>query len=112
MPKGPVPADAVEQILTATAMATACEPGMPVLAGPRIEASPEAVTLTATDRHRLSTRFTSRVTVAKEQLPRALEEHPGERVALHVTDHGTDVRSADGEQSRIPLPATATGQPA
>lgn len=50
--KGPVLADAVEQVLTATAH----EPGAPVLAGLRIEASREAVTLTATDRYRLSTR--------------------------------------------------------
>lgn len=45
-------ADAVEQVLIATAR----EPGMPVLAGLRIEARHEAVTLTATDRYRLSTR--------------------------------------------------------
>lgn len=45
-------ADAVEQVLTATAR----EPGMPVLAGLRVEASHEAVTLTATARYRLSTR--------------------------------------------------------
>ncbi|MFI1072679.1 hypothetical protein [Streptomyces puniciscabiei] len=42
-------ADAVEQVLIATAR----EPGMPVLAGLRIEARHEAVTLTATDRSRL-----------------------------------------------------------
>ncbi|MFJ3146985.1 MerR family transcriptional regulator [Streptomyces halstedii] len=50
--KGPVLADAVEQILTATTR----DPGMPVLGGLRIETGPEAVTLTATDRYRLSTR--------------------------------------------------------
>ncbi len=50
--KGPALADAVEQVLTATAR----EPGMPVLGGLRIEASGEAVTPTATDRYRLSTR--------------------------------------------------------
>ncbi len=50
--KGPVPADAVEQVLTATAH----EPGLPVLAGLHIEASREAVALTATDRYRLPTR--------------------------------------------------------
>ncbi|MEV4741936.1 MerR family transcriptional regulator [Streptomyces sp. NPDC049555] len=50
--KGPVLAAAVEQVLTATAP----ERGMPALAGLRIEASDEAVTLTATDRYRLSTR--------------------------------------------------------
>lgn len=50
--KGPVLADAVEQVLTATAY----EPAMPVLAGLCIEASHEAVTLTAMDRYRLTTR--------------------------------------------------------
>ncbi|MFH9606227.1 MerR family transcriptional regulator [Streptomyces sp. NPDC017448] len=178
--KGPVLADAVEQVLTATAH----EPGMPVLAGLRIEASHEAVTLTATDRYRLSTRtlvptqpprqtwagtvngdelraavaeirrsalvrleavphgiwlrvadredrhcrllpeefpdyrlmlaslgeVTTRVTVSKDLLLRALEEHPGERIALHVADHGVNVASADDEHPDIPLPATATGQ--
>ncbi|MGW7574038.1 DNA polymerase III subunit beta family protein [Streptomyces sp. NPDC054765] len=178
--KGPVLADAVEQVLTATAH----EPEMPVLAGLRIEASHEAVTLTATDRYRLSTRtlvptqpprqtwtgtvngdelraavaeirrsalvrleaaphgiwlrvadrgdrhcrlmpeefpdyrlmlaslgeVTTRVTVSKDLLLRALEEHPGERIALHVADHGVNVVSADDEHPDIPLPATATGQ--
>ncbi|WP_420112065.1 hypothetical protein [Pseudactinotalea sp.] len=50
--KGPVLADAVEQVLTATAY----ELGMAVLAGLHIEASAEAIALTATDRYRLSTR--------------------------------------------------------
>ncbi|MFE5329040.1 MerR family transcriptional regulator [Embleya sp. NPDC056575] len=50
--KGPVLADAIEQVLTATAR----EPGMPVLGGVRVEATREAITLTATDRYRLSIR--------------------------------------------------------
>lgn len=50
--KGPVLAGAVEQVLTATAR----EPGMPVLGGLHMEAAGEALTLTATDRFRLSTR--------------------------------------------------------
>ncbi|MFF9630874.1 DNA polymerase III subunit beta family protein [Streptomyces fradiae] len=50
--KGPVLADAVEQVLTAAG----CDPDLPVLGGLRVEASCEAVTLTATDRYRLSTR--------------------------------------------------------
>ncbi len=178
--KGPVLADAVEQVLTASAR----EPGMPVLAGLRIEASHEAVTLTATDRYRLSTRtlvptapprqtwagtvdgdelraavaeirrsalvrieavphgiwlrvagrkdrycrllseefpdyrlvltslgeVTTRVTVSKELFLRALEEHPGERIALHIADHGIHVRSADDGRPGLPLPATATGR--
>ncbi|AZQ32276.1 MerR family transcriptional regulator [Streptomyces cyaneochromogenes] len=178
--KGPVLADAVEQVLTATAQ----EPGMPALAGLRIEARQEAVTLTATDRYRLSTRtlvpaeppsrtwagtvngdelraavavsrrsplvrleavsnglwfrvadredrhcrllpeefpdyrlmlaslgeVSTRATVSKNLLLRALEEQSGERVALHVADHGVNVVSADDEHPSIPLPATATGQ--
>ncbi|OEJ32966.1 MerR family transcriptional regulator [Streptomyces subrutilus] len=179
--KGPVLADAVEQVLTAAVH----EPGMPVLAGLRIEASDEAVTLTATDRYRLSTRtlvpaepprqtwagtvsgdelrvavaeirrsalvrleagrhgirfrvaagedrycrllseefpdyrlvltslgeVTTRVTVAKEPLLRALEEHPGERIGLRVAEGGADVVSADDEDPGIRLPATASGRP-
>ncbi|MCC3775740.1 MerR family transcriptional regulator [Streptomyces sp. UNOB3_S3] len=178
--KGPVLADAVEQVLTAAAY----EPGMPALAGLRIEAGHEAVALTATDRYRLSTRtlvpteppsqtwagtvngdelraavaasrrsplvrleavsngiwfrvadredrhcrllpeefpdyrlmlaslgeVTTRATVSKDLLLRALEEHPGERIGLHVADHGVSVMSADDGRPDIPLPATATGQ--
>ncbi|MEU1214539.1 MerR family transcriptional regulator [Streptomyces sp. NPDC005790] len=177
--KGPVLADAVEQVLTATAR----EPGMPVLAGLRIEAGHDAVTLTATDRYRLSTRtlvpagppeqtwagtvdgdelraavseirrstlvrlealphgiwlrvtgredrhcrllpeefpdhrlmlaslreVTTRVTVSKEPFLRALEEHPGELVALYVATDGMTVRSADDEYPGTMLPATSTG---
>ncbi|MGW3513934.1 DNA polymerase III subunit beta family protein [Streptomyces hydrogenans] len=178
--KGPVLAAAVEQVLTATAHGH----GMPALAGLRIEASPEAVTLTATDRYRLSTRtlvpaeaprqtwagtvngdelrtavveirrsplvrleavsngiwfrvadqedrhcrllteefpdhrlmlaslgeVTTRATVSKGLLLRALEEHPGERVGLHVADHAVNVAAADGEHPGVTLPATVTGQ--
>ncbi|MDG4533708.1 MerR family transcriptional regulator [Streptomyces sp. AV19] len=179
--KGPVLADAIEQVLTATAH----EPGMPVLGGVRVEATPESITLTATDRYRLSTRtlvpaeppastwaatvrgdelrlaapgirrgalvrveaaphgirlraagrrdqhcrllpeefpdhrsmlaslpdVTTRVTVTKDALLSALEEHPGERVALDVTDRGLAVPSPDEEHSDVHLPATTTGQP-
>ncbi|MFD1830475.1 MerR family transcriptional regulator [Streptomyces desertarenae] len=179
--KGPVLADAIEQVLTATAR----EPGMPVLAGLRIEAGRGAVNLTATDRYRLSTRTlvpvepprrtwagtvdgdelrtavteirrsalvrleavphgiwlrvtgredrhcrllseefpdhrrvlaslgeaTTRVTVPKELLLRTLEDWPGERVALHITDRGVSVASADGGHPGPPLPATVTGRP-
>ncbi|WP_369387191.1 MerR family transcriptional regulator [Streptomyces sp. CG1] len=178
--KGPVLADAVEQVLTATAH----DPGMPALAGLRIEARHDALTLTATDRYRLSTRtlvpaepprqtwagtvngdelraavveirrsplvrleavsngiwfrvadredrhcrllpeefpdyrlmvaslgeVTTRATVPKDLLLRALEEHPSERIALHVADHAVNVVSADDEHPNIPLPATVTGQ--
>lgn len=178
--KGPVLADAVEQVLTATAH----EPGMLVLAGLHMEASYEAIALTATDRYRLSTRTlvppeppaqtwagtvngddlraavaevrrsarvrieavphgvwlrmperedrycrllsedfpdhrlmlaslgeaTTRATVSKDPLLRALEEHPGERIALHISDHGVNVRAADDEHPGIPLPATVAGE--
>lgn len=49
---GPVFAAAVEQVLAATVH----EPNLPVLGGVRLEVSPESLTLTATDRYRLSTR--------------------------------------------------------
>ncbi|GAA2390944.1 MerR family transcriptional regulator [Streptomyces glaucosporus] len=178
--KGPVLADAIEQVLTATAR----DPGIPVLGGLRVEATPEAVTLTATDRYRLSTRtvvpaepattawaatvdgdelraaaaeirrsalvrieatphgirlrmadredrhcrllpeefpdhrlmlaslpeITTRVTVPKDLLLRALEEHPGERIALWATRHGLNVLTAGDEHPGFPLPATVTGQ--
>ncbi|GAB2625675.1 MerR family transcriptional regulator [Streptomyces capparidis] len=178
--KGPVLADAVDQVLTATAH----EPGTAVLAGLRIEASHEAITLTATDRYRLSTRtlvparpaeqtwvgtvdgddlraavaeirhsalvrieavphgiwlrmperkdrhcrllsedfpdhrlmlaslgeISTRATVSKDLLLRALEEHPGERVALHISGHGVNVRPPNDEHSGIPVLATVTGE--
>lgn len=182
--KGPVLADAVEQVLAATAH----EPGMPALAGLHIEANHEAVALTATDRYRLSVRtlvpveppeqpwagtvdgddlrtavaelrrsalvrleavphgirfrmadrddlhcrllseefpdhrlmlaslgeVTTRATVPKDLLLRALEELPGDRIALHVAGHGVNIRSAersaDDAHPGIPLPATVTGE--
>ncbi|MEW1639455.1 MerR family transcriptional regulator [Streptomyces sp. NPDC093801] len=177
--KGPVLADAVEQVLSASAG----DPETPVLAGLRIEADGEEVSLTATDRYRLCTRtlvpagapgrawagtvdggdlraaapairrsplvrleaaphgiriraagredrycrllagefpdhrpvlaslgeVTGRATVAKEPLLRALEELPGDRVALHIADGAVDVRPADGGRPGTPLPATTTG---
>lgn len=176
--KGPVLADAVEQVLTATAH----EPGMPVLGGVLIETGPDAVTLTATNRYRLATRtlvpteppaitwsaaidgddlrsatvelrrsavvtidstphgmwlrpaggddrhcrqlaerfpdhrrmlaalpaVSTRVVVALRPLLRALEEHPGERIALHVSGGDASVRPTGGG-AEIPLPATTTG---
>ncbi|MFF9148292.1 MerR family transcriptional regulator [Streptomyces sp. NPDC014861] len=177
--KGPVLADAVEQVLTAAAH----EPGVPALTGLRVEADHEAVTLTATDRYRLSTRtlvpiepprrpwagtvhgdelrsavaatrrsplvrleafpdgicfrvagqedrhcrllpedypdhrqllaslgeVTTRVTVAKDPLLRALEELPGERVGLHVADQGVSVMTADEGHAVLTLPGTVVG---
>ncbi|MEU6394366.1 MerR family transcriptional regulator [Streptomyces sp. NPDC046939] len=178
--KGPVLADAVEQVLTAAAH----ESGMPALSGLRIEAGREGVTLTATDRYRLSTRtlvptepssqtwagtvngdelraavaasrrsplvrleavsngiwfrvadredrhcrllpeefpdyrmmlaslgeVTTRATVSKDLFLRALEEHPGERLGLHVANHGVSVMSADDGHPDVPLTAIVTGQ--
>ncbi|OMI41233.1 MerR family transcriptional regulator [Streptomyces sparsogenes] len=182
--KGPVLADAVEQILTATVR----EPGLPVLGGLRLEVTPEAVTLTATDRYRLSTRTlvpaepttatwagtvggeelraaaaeirrsplvrieatphairlrragrrddqedphcgllteefpdyrlmlaslgeaTTRVTVSKDVFLRALEDHPGERITLRLTDHGAHVLPPGDNHPGTPLPATVTGR--
>ncbi|WP_443070234.1 MerR family transcriptional regulator [Streptomyces sp. WAC05374] len=83
--KGPVLADAVEQVLTATAR----EPGMPALGGLRVEATPEAVTLTATDRYRLSTR-----TLATGG--------PG-TTCWAATIEGDDLRAAVPEVRRSPL---------
>ncbi|MER8039814.1 MerR family transcriptional regulator [Streptomyces hydrogenans] len=178
--KGPVLADAVEQVLTAAAY----EHGMPTVGGLRIEADHEAVTLTATDRYRLSTRtlvpaeppsqtwagtvdgdelraavaasrrsplvrleavtngiwfrvagredrhcrllpgefpdyrlmlaslgeVSTRAAVSKDLLLQALEEHPGERIGLHVADDGVSVVSADDGHPDIPIPATVAGQ--
>ncbi|MGV9854577.1 DNA polymerase III subunit beta family protein [Streptomyces sp. NPDC003442] len=178
--KGPVLADAIEQVLTATVR----EPGMPVLGSLRVEVTQEAVTLTATDRYRLSTRtlvpaeaatttwaatvngdelraavseirrsplvrveatphgfwlrmadredrycgllseefpdhrlmlaslseVTTRVTVSKDLLLRALEEHPGERITLQVTHQGLNVPTADDGPPDIPLTSTMTGR--
>ncbi|MEU1784684.1 MerR family transcriptional regulator [Streptomyces sparsogenes] len=182
--KGPVLADAVEQVLTATVR----EPGLPVLGGLRLEVTPEAVTLTATDRYRLSTRTlvpaepttatwagtvggeelraaaaeirrgplvrieatphairlrradrradseaphcgllaeefpdhrlmlaslgeaTTRVAVSKDVFLRVLEDHPGERITLRLTDHGTHVLPPGDGRPGTPLPATVTGR--
>ncbi len=147
--KGPVLADAIEQVLTATA----CDPGMPVLGGLRFEAAQDAVTLTATDRYRLATRtlvpvepapsgirlrttdgndqycrllsakfpdhrlmlaslsaVTTRVTVRKDLLLRAMEQHAGGRLSLCVTRHGLKALAADDEHPGFSLPAAVTGR--
>ncbi|MEU1664802.1 MerR family transcriptional regulator [Streptomyces sparsogenes] len=182
--KGPVLADAVEQVLTATVR----EPGLPVLGGLRLEVTPEAVTLTATDRYRLSTRTlvptepattvwagtvdgdelraaaaeirrsplvridatphairlrragrredqedphcgllseefpdyrlmlaslgeaTTRATVSKDLFLRALEDHPGERITLRLTDQGMNILPPGDADPDMPLPATVTGR--
>lgn len=83
--KGPVLADAVEQVLTATAR----EPMMPVLDGVYIEAGPQAVTLTATDRYRLSTRT-------------LVPEEPAS-VSWAATVDGGDLRSAVSDMRRCAM---------
>ncbi|WOI58655.1 DNA polymerase III subunit beta family protein [Streptomyces fradiae] len=180
--RGPVLADAVEQVLTAAG----CDPDLPVLGGLRVEASCEAVTLTATDRYRLSTRSLvpaepvstawaatvdgdevrgavaamrrsvlvrveaarhalrfrtadgeerycrllpdpfpdhrlmlaslpeagTRVTVDRNPLLHALEQHAGELITLRTTRHALHVRHvlSDGDvPSGVRLPATVTG---
>lgn len=194
--KGPVLADAVEQVLTATAR----DPRMPVLGGLCVEAAPEAITLTATDRYWLSTRtlvpaesaaatpaaatwtattpaattwagtvdgdelrtaaaearrsplvrveatpygiwlrmaagredqycrllgeeypdhrsmlaslpaVTTRVTIAKDLLLRALEGHSGEHIALRIDEHGMYTLTTGDERAGHRIPATVTGQ--
>ncbi|MGW4689591.1 DNA polymerase III subunit beta family protein [Streptomyces sp. NPDC004244] len=107
--KGPVLADAVEQVLTATAH----EPGLPVLAGLRIEASHEAVTLTATDRYRLSTRTlvptepptqTWAGTVDGDELRAAAAEiRRSPLVRIEAVPHGIWFRVADREDRHCRL---------
>lgn len=107
--KGPVLADAVEQVLTATTR----EPGMPVLGGVRVEATPEAVTLTATDRYRLSTRTlvpsepattTWAGTVHGDELRTAVAEiRRGPLVRIEATPHGIWLRLPDGEDQHCRL---------
>ncbi|MFE2041543.1 MerR family transcriptional regulator [Streptomyces sp. NPDC059477] len=87
--KGPVLADAIEQILTATAR----DPHLPVLGGLRVEATPEAITLTATDRYRLATR-----TLVPAGPPPPTTEPP-----WSATLDGDDLRAALTEIRRSPL---------
>ncbi|MFE3519426.1 MerR family transcriptional regulator [Streptomyces sp. NPDC059166] len=178
--RGPVLADAVEQVLTASAHGT----GIPALTGLRIEVSSEELTLTGTDRYRLSTRtlvpaeppartwdgtvdgqelraaaaasrrsptvrleavpdglwfrmadgddrhcrsvpgafpdhrlllaslgeVTTRATVSKDVLLRAVEEHPGERVGFRFGREGLYVLPTDDEEPESPVRATVTGR--
>ncbi|MEV6261993.1 MerR family transcriptional regulator [Streptomyces sp. NPDC051784] len=178
--KGPVLADAVEQVLTSSAHGT----GIPALAGLRIEANAESLTLTGTDRYRLSTRtlvpaepparawagtvdgqelraaaaasrrsplvrleavpdglwfrtadrddrfcrslpgpfpdhrlllaslgeVTTRATISKEVLLRAVEDHPGEHIGLRVAQGALYVLPTGHERPWVPVPATVTGR--
>ncbi|MEU4314837.1 MerR family transcriptional regulator [Nocardia sp. NPDC024068] len=99
---GPVLAAAVEQILAATGT----DPELPVLAGVRLEATPESLTLTATDRYRLSTRTVVpeqagsaewAATVDGTDLSAALQAIRGMHlVDIEAGEHRIRFRSADG----------------
>ncbi|MFC8532019.1 MerR family transcriptional regulator [Nocardia sp. NPDC057227] len=90
--RGPVLAAAIEQVLAATAV----DPGLPVLNGVCLEALPDAVILTATDRYRLSTR-----TIAPAEAPAS---------SWAGTVAGVDLRAAVPEIRRTPVVALrATG---
>ncbi|MGA6207962.1 MerR family transcriptional regulator [Nocardia testacea] len=100
--RGPVLAAAVEQILTATGT----DPDLPVLAGVRLEATPESLTLTATDRYRLSTRTLVpeqpgsaewAATVDGADLSSALPEIRGAHsIDIEAGEHSVRFRSTDG----------------
>ncbi|MFI1463220.1 DNA polymerase III subunit beta family protein [Nocardia carnea] len=100
--RGPVLAAAVEQILAATGT----DPDLPVLAGVRLEATAESLTLTATDRYRLSTRTVVpeqagsadwAATVDGADLRAALQEiRRAHLVDLEAGEHSMRFRSADG----------------
>lgn len=100
--RGPVLATAVEQILAATGT----DPDLPVLAGVRLEATPESLTLTATDRYRLSTRTLVpeqpgsaewAATVDGADLSSALPEIRGAHsIDIEAGEHSVRFRSTDG----------------
>ncbi|WP_416563493.1 MerR family transcriptional regulator [Nocardia testacea] len=100
--RGPVLAAAVEQILAATGT----DPDLPVLAGVRLEATPESLTLTATDRYRLSTRTLVpdqpgsaewAATVDGADLSSALPEIRGAHsIDIEAGEHSVRFRSTDG----------------
>ncbi|MGW5384711.1 DNA polymerase III subunit beta family protein [Nocardia sp. NPDC003963] len=100
--RGPVLAAAVEQILAATGT----DPELPVLAGVRVEATPESLTLTATDRYRLSTRTLVpeqpgpaewAATVDGADLSAALPEiRSAHSIDIEAGEHSVRFRAADG----------------
>lgn len=95
---GPVLASAIEQILTATTD----DPVIAVLGGVHVEAGPGVLTLTASDRYRLSTRtLVSNVdsaaawaaTVNGDDLRHSLGDlRRTSSVSVDVTDHGMNLR--------------------
>ena len=100
--RGPVLAAAVEQILAATGT----DPDLPVLSGVRVEATSESLTLTATDRYRLSTRTLVpeqagsaewAVTVDGADLSAALPEIRGTHLLdIEAGEHHIRFRTAEG----------------
>ncbi|MFE6227146.1 MerR family transcriptional regulator [Streptomyces sp. NPDC057854] len=107
--RGPVLADAVEQVLTATVR----EPGLPVLGGLRVEAAPGAVSLTATDRYRLATRTlvpveagagTWAATVDGDALRAAVPDvRRSPLVRVEATPYGLWLRMPEREDRHCPL---------
>jgi DNA polymerase-3 subunit beta len=107
--KGPVLADAIEQVLTATAR----DPRIPVLGGLLMEAADEAVTLTATDRYRLSTRTVVPVeapaatwagTVDGDELRAVVSEiRRSTLVRVEATRHAIRLRMANREDQHCRL---------
>lgn len=99
---GPVLAAAVDQVLATTTD----DPEVPVLAGVRLEADPDAISLTATDRYRLATRTlvpsqpsaaSWAGTLAGDDLRAAtsrLRRSP--TVTLEAGERTLDLRTADG----------------
>ncbi|MFC3964015.1 DNA polymerase III subunit beta family protein [Nocardia jiangsuensis] len=85
--RGSVLAAAIEQVLAATGV----DPALPVLDGVFVEALPDAVVLTATDRYRLSTR-----TMAPAEAPAS---------SWAGTIAGADLRAAVPEIRRTPVVA-------
>ena len=99
---GPVLAAAIDQVLATTTY----DPEIPVLAGVRLEADPDAISLTATDRYRLATRTlvpsqpsaaSWAGTLAGDDLQAAtsrLRRSP--TVTLEAGERTLDLRTADG----------------
>lgn len=103
---GPVLAAAVDQVLATTTR----DPEVPVLAGVHLEAGPDAISLTATDRYRLATRTLVPIrpstvswagTLAGDDLQSAvswLRRRP--TVTLEAGERTLALRTADGAVAR------------
>ncbi len=99
---GPVLAAAVDQVLTSAVH----DPAIPILGGVRLEAAPDAISLTATDRYRLATRTLVPAhpvagswagTLAGEDLQAATSQlRRSPRVMLEAGERTLGLRMADG----------------